>query len=142
MADLYLPDLNVLFAAFAYEYPHHKIARNWILNTSHFATCSITESGLMRLLANTAIRKNAKFSDGVVAVQELRAMSSSEFWLDDSSLIEPVIDTSVIAGYRQIPDFHLLNLAVSRGARLVTLDEKIMAAVSEKDKSNIINLGV
>jgi len=104
MADLYLPDLNVLFTAFAYEHPHHKIARNWILNISHFATCPITESGLMRLCAITAIRKNAK------------AMSSSEFWLDDSSLIEPYYRYICYCGLSPNPRFHLLNLAGSRGA--------------------------
>ena len=48
-----------------------------------------------------------------------------------------VTDTSAIIGYRQIPDFHLLNLAVSRGARLVTLDGKIAAAVKPRDRKYV-----
>lgn len=137
MTDLFLPDLNVLFAAVAGEHVHHVVARTWIEQANHFATCPLTESGLLRLLTNDVIRPGARYCEAVQVVNELRALPVHDFWSDDTTLVKPVIDTSVIMGYRQIPDFHLLNLAASRGARLVTLDGKIAAAVRPRDRKYI-----
>jgi len=137
VADLFLPDLNVLFAAVAGEHVHHETARSWLGQTAHFATCPLTESGLLHLLTNTAIRPGARYSEAVLVVNGLRALPAHDFWSDDTTLVKPFVDTSAIIGYRQIPDFHLLNLAMSRGARLVTLEGKIAAAVKPRDRKSV-----
>jgi toxin-antitoxin system PIN domain toxin len=140
MGDLHLPDLNVLFAAVVQEHRHHALARSWIDTAPHFATCALTESGMLRLMANATIRDGATFADGVTTVTALRAMRAHEFWADDTTLIHPLIDTSVITGHRQVPDFHLLNLAASRNAKLVTLDEKLAASCARTDRRHIRSL--
>ena len=52
------------------------------------------------------------------------------FWPCDLSVLDPILDTSRIQGSRQVTDFYLLALAISKGGRLVTLDRRLpMAAV-------------
>jgi hypothetical protein len=95
---------------------------------------------MLRLLASTAIRDGARFSEGVRAGGALRGLRAPEFWADDTTLLRPLIDTSVIIGHHQVPDFHLLNFAVARGAKLVTLDAKITASCATPDRAHITSL--
>jgi toxin-antitoxin system PIN domain toxin len=138
--DLYLPDLNVLFSAHMAGCEHHKTALDWLTTTSHFATCALTESGLIRLMMNPDVRPAGTFADGIAALTRLRASRRHSFWFDDTSLVSPLIDTTRILGYRQVPDDHLLNLAVTRGARLVTLDGKIARSCTKRDARHITTL--
>jgi hypothetical protein len=124
-----LLDVNLLLALFDSEHVHHEIAHDWFADdgSAGWATCSVTESGLVRLLTNpgyvgAVIRP-------VEAVERLRAFCASGhhvFWdrsisLRDESLFEPAL----IRGHRQITDIYLLGLAMAMGGRLATLDHHI-----------------
>ena len=72
------------------------------------------------------------YSNSISTVRALEKIASAcqkrehEFWADSISLIDPNIAClERIHGPRQLTDIYLLALAVNRGGRLVTLDERI-----------------
>ena len=79
----------------------------------------------------------------VTVVERLRqatAHRAHEFWADEASLLDnALIDPTRIHGPAQVTDVYLLALAVSRGGRLVTLDQAIpLAAVKGAQKKHLV----
>lgn len=71
-------------------------------------------------------------------LQAMRATSQHEFLADSSTLVESEIELTTLVGYRQVTDFHLVNLAANVGALFVTFDGRIARALSAKDKRHIV----
>ncbi|MDR0483375.1 MAG: hypothetical protein LBH13_09540 [Cellulomonadaceae bacterium] len=78
---------------------------------------------------------NHGFDAAMVSLQELSADPRWTFLPDDSRLANPAITTRGLRGYKQVTDFHLLNLAGSVGGRLVTFDAKLVSGLAAKDRS-------
>jgi len=53
---------------------------------------------------------------------------------DVSSLATPLIDLAGLAGHRQVPDFHLVNLVANHKAVLVTFDRAISKTLTPADQ--------
>ena len=47
----YLLDVNVLIALIDTAHIHHEIAHEWFAKRGEWATCAITENGLLRIVA-------------------------------------------------------------------------------------------
>jgi len=58
MTPVALLDVNILIALFDTVHTHHDVAHDWFAdnNTSGWATCPLTENGLLRVLGNPARR--------------------------------------------------------------------------------------
>ncbi|NOV97593.1 TA system VapC family ribonuclease toxin [Isoptericola halotolerans] len=141
MADrVYLPDVNVLFAAHVTAHVDHATALGWLRGVLAFATCATTEQGLVRLLSNPAANPGASTADALAALRRVRARRQHEFWRDDTSLADPVVDLARMVGHRRVTDFHLLNLAADRRGVLVTLDAKIERALAPSDRRHVLTL--
>lgn len=126
-----LLDVNALIALVDQDHVHHEPMRRWFRANAGrgWATCSITENGMVRVLAQPAYpsgqRKPAE------AIQVLSALKAAyrqvhEFWKDDVSLSDPsLFDPVYIAGARQVTDAYLLGLAARRKQRVVSFDRSL-----------------
>jgi toxin-antitoxin system PIN domain toxin len=84
-----LLDVNVLVALFDPDHVHHEPAHRWFEDHRRFgwATCPLTENGLVRVLAHPAYSLSAV--PPAVILERLEAFCGSGehvFWPDDISL--------------------------------------------------------
>lgn len=129
-----LLDVNALVALAWDSHVHHAAMRAWFTANSSagWATCSITESGFVRVSSNPIVLPSAIGIDAARGVlSTLRSHPNHRFLTDDVSMGDS--DVPSIAGYRQVTDAHLLTLARRRGVRLVTFDSSILAMAGEND---------
>lgn len=130
-----LLDVNVLVALAWPNHVHHGAAGAWFARhrDAGWATCPLTESSFVRVSANPAI------SAGTVTplaaaelLARLRELGSHEFLADTISFASsPEVRRLRVLGHRQVTDAHLLALARSRGARLVTFDAGVAALAED-----------
>ena len=92
-----------------------------------FATCPITQSGLLRLLTQPiADEPFFDMREARDALRQLTGQPGHVFWRDDPDYLEATEKIfSRLQGHRQITDAYLLGLAIHRGGKLVTLDRGI-----------------
>jgi toxin-antitoxin system PIN domain toxin len=129
-----LLDVNVLVALFDADHVHHDLAHDWFADNraAGWATCPVTENGLIRVLSNPRYGSAvAGVPTMVDRLRKFRASGGHEFWSDEVSLTDPSLFAAApIQGHRQVTDVYLLGLAVKRGGRLATFDRTIpLAAV-------------
>ncbi|TAM87808.1 MAG: PIN domain-containing protein [Jatrophihabitans sp.] len=137
-----LPDVNVLVALTNPSHQHHAQAHRWLAGVAAFATTPLTENGLVRLLLNPVVTGQPVSGGQAVAILAgLRADPRSAFLADDSSLGAALIDLVGLAGHRQAPDFHLVNLAAAHGATLVSFDARIRGALPAADQHLVRVIG-
>ncbi len=129
MSGIALLDVNVLVAPFDPDHVHHETAHEWFAanRAGGWATCSLTESGLLRILSNPAYTGVHESPAGIV--QRLKTFCASVghvFWADEVSLLDSrLFRPAMPATYRQVTDFSLLGLAKRRGGMLATFDGHI-----------------
>jgi toxin-antitoxin system PIN domain toxin len=139
----YLLDVNVLIALIDPAHVAHDDAHAWFSNEGHtsWASCPITENGVMRILGNTKY-PNAPGSPAVVAgiVKQLRALPGHNFWTEDFSLVgSDAVDASRVLTSAQVTDTYLLALAKLRGGQLATFDRHL-SVNAVKDGKAILHL--
>ena len=124
-----LLDINVLVALFDPDHVHHDIAHDWFADhrAQGWATCPITQNGLIRVLSNPRYGSAVSSLRAVhEAVQRFVSSSEHEFWPDDISLADKALfDVSAMSSHRQLTDVYLLGLATKGKGHLVTLDRSI-----------------
>ena len=124
-----LLDVNVLVALFDPDHVHHEPAHRWFEQhrPSRWATCPLTENGLVRVLGSAAYRPEPIPLLGVVErLRAFRASGQHVFWADAVSLTDAALFRGdKLTGPRQITDVYLLGLAVHHGGRLATFDRGI-----------------
>lgn len=129
MSPVALLDVNLLIALFDPEHIHHDIAHDWFIDhRAHgWATCAITENGLVRVLSTPSYRSGPVRSAD--ALQRLRGLCDSadhRFWDRTVSLRDSrLFDGEALTGYRQLTDIYLLGLAKTMGGVVATLDRTI-----------------
>lgn len=125
-----LLDVNVVIALLDPDHDFHSRAHAWWAEyrDAGWASCPLTENGVVRIMANRAYNPRRSLTPAAVA-NLLRAFTEStnhEFWSDTLSFLDPVvIDSQHVLGPRQITDLYLLALAVSRDGRFTTFDESV-----------------
>lgn len=87
-----LLDVNVLVALFDPDHVHHDTAHDWFAESrvQRWATCPVTESGVVRILSN--LKSSPAAESPARIIERLRAFCASghhAFWPDDISLRDP-----------------------------------------------------
>lgn len=129
MSLVALLDVNILVALFDPKHIHHEVAHDWFSDhhATGWATCPLTETGFVRVLANPAY--GAAVVRPVDLVGRLRQFCSTKdhvFWPASVSLTdEDLFSPALIRGHRQLSDVYLLGLAVRMGGCLATFDRTI-----------------
>lgn len=128
MTSIALLDVNVLVALFDPDHVHHEAAHDWFAATRKdgWATCPITENGVIRILSNMAYR--GVHETTAMVRQRLDAFCSSgnhTFWHDPLSLRDQHRFRLSGVTHTQLTDVYLLGVAVTHGGRLATFDRRI-----------------
>jgi hypothetical protein len=122
-----LLDVNLLVALFDPDHVHHEAAHRWFgaEKARGWATCPLTENGLIRVLSNPAYSTAPERPASLA--ERLRAFRSSGhhvFWSDDASLCDASL-FALSVSHRQLTDVYLLGLARSHDGCLATFDRSI-----------------
>jgi hypothetical protein len=112
-----LLDANVLIALVVADHVHHAAAERWCAAQSEkFATCPMTQGGLIRLL----LREGQSPATAIAALEGIVGHSQHEFWPDSFAFTN--VSMTGIVGHRQVTDAYLAQLARVNGGRLATFD--------------------
>lgn len=132
---VYLLDANVLVALANEHHVHHVAARRWFSSIGDWATTPMTETAFVRLQSNRAVTgQDTSCAAAVLALGMMRGHPRHTFIADDTSLAAASVDTVSLVGFRQVTDFHLVNLCAAQGAVLATFDVKIVNALAAQDR--------
>jgi uncharacterized protein len=137
-----LLDVNVLVAMAWPTHRAHEKAHKWLLRHAHegWATCPMTQTAFVRILANPAFSPNALTP--VDALELLRANldhPAHRFWGDEigfAEAVQPFADR--LLGHQQVTDAYLLGLAIHKKGKLVTMDQAILALVPDRSQGREI----
>ncbi len=128
----YLLDVNALLAFGYATHVHHRRVLRWLKAMTHrerdslqLATCAITELGFIRVATGPA-RLTQEVNKACTDLMLLKRDKRLTF-LDDALSAERL--PSWVVRSKQTTDGHLLQLASSYGASLVTLDTGIPGAL-------------
>jgi toxin-antitoxin system PIN domain toxin len=137
-----LLDVNVLIALVDSNHVHHEAAHGWFATgRGRWATCPITENGLVRIISNP------KYANGVTSpavalalLARLKLVGGHVFWPDDISLTETdAFRQDHLLASHQVTDIYLLGLAARRGGRLITFDRRLsVAAVPDGEAALLV----
>jgi toxin-antitoxin system PIN domain toxin len=124
----FLLDVNALIALVDAEHIFHVAAHRWFseAKTVGWATCSVAESGLLRVMSNPNYGRGPRSIIDIAArLQEAKQEGHWRFWNDSQSPAEWVYQDKVLVPSSQMTDAHLLKLAVANGGSLATFDLNI-----------------
>lgn len=122
---IYLLDVNALVALGFLNHEFHPRVAFWVhsLASPHFATCSITELGFVRVLAQAPAYGFTVAQARTLLLRLKRARAARLQFIPDEHDVSHL--PSWVRAPRQITDGHLVKLASTNGAVLATLDESI-----------------
>jgi predicted nucleic acid-binding protein len=128
----YLLDVSTLLAFGIIDHEFHERVANWIhriasKNELALATCSISELGFVRVVAQTP-RYGFTAPEARALLMQIKARHAERFTFitDDHDISQIPI---WVKGPKQITDGHLAQLAKANGAVLATLDRRIPGAL-------------
>ena len=141
MTRIALLDVNVLVALFDPDHVHHEAAHDWFSanRDAGWATCPLTENGLVRILSNIAYTGTHETATMICRrLDKFCSSGNHTFWANQLSLRdERRFDLSGVS-HAQITDVYLLGTATENGGRLATFDRRIpLQAVIEADHTQI-----
>ena len=129
----YLLDVNVLIALIDPAHVQHETAHGWFgrVGQKSFATCPITENGLLRIVGHPKYPNSPGPPSMVVgALAAIRGLEGHEFWSDSISLLDTsFIDATLLSSHSRVTDSYLLALARSNNGQLASLDLKLATEV-------------
>jgi len=129
MTRVALLDVSVLVALFDQDHIHHQAAHTWFsANRGRgWATCPITENGLVRILSNIAYTQGRYESADSVRnrLDTFCAGGNHSFWPEHLSIRDGERFKLSGLSHGKITDVYLLAIAVDQGGRLVTFDRRI-----------------
>ncbi len=109
---------------------HHSRALHWFVANREdgWATCSVTESGFVRVSSNVRVIPDARTpAQAIHLLRQIRQQPGHTFWEDDVSPVDS--DATAferVVGYRQVTDAHLLTLATRKCGSLATFDRGVV----------------
>jgi predicted nucleic acid-binding protein len=124
----YLLDVNVLISLGHLEHAHHASVAHWLRaqQSSQLLTCSITELGFVRILAQAPAYGFTVAHAQALLGQLKQARGYSFTFIPDTQDVSHLPEGVKTSG--QTTDGHLVQLANAHGAILATLDAKIPGA--------------
>jgi uncharacterized protein len=127
----FLLDVNVLIALLDGSHVSHEAAHIWFARdgAKHWATCPITENGLVRIVGNPKYpNATGTAGEALALLEEFTSLPGHEFWPDDITLRDAArFDPAKILTSAQVTDSYLLALATRNGGKLATLDRRLSA---------------
>lgn len=141
----FLLDVNVLYFLHQPRHSEFEIVQRWFVRQAadNFATCPVTQSGLLRLLcqARTGFDLFA-IGEARAALAELTARKGHVFWPDNPGYLGATQRFSRrIQGHRQITDAYLLGLAIHKRGKLATFDRGIVQLAGGEFATNVELIG-
>ena len=125
----HLLDINVLIALMDSDHAFHGRAHAWWAEKARpWASCPLTENGLLRIMTSPHYSKNTRFTLADLAARLGFFVSSTDhaFWPDSLSLRDGChFSFAASISSQHLTDIYLLALAVANQARLVTFDQHI-----------------
>lgn len=141
MTLIALLDVNVLVALFDPDHVHHEAAHDWfsVNRENGWATCPLTENGLVRILSNIAYRGVHETTNMIRhRLERFCSSGNHTFWPDRLSLRDERRFKLSAVSHAQITDIYLLGIAVDNGGRLATFDRQIpLRAVTNADPDRL-----
>jgi len=131
-----LLDINILTALLWPTHEHHDAAHRWFGSRGRaaWATCSLTQLGLVRIMSNPTFSRDALSpAEALALLGENLAHPAHEFWADSLQL--PLAVKSMeprLQGYTQLTDAYLLALAHRRKGVLATFDRGLRMLAGEE----------
>lgn len=129
---VYLLDVNVLIALVDPNHVQHETAHTWFQATGRkgFATCPITENGLLRIVGHPRYPNGPGTPAAVAAtLGALRALPGHHFWPDSISLVDAeYVNAELLSSHTQTTDTYLLALAKANGGQLASMDSRLVTA--------------
>lgn len=121
-----LLDVNVLIALCDSDHLKHELVVSWFfsVNARSWATCPITENGLIRILSSQAYGYTQDIESVRSLLIRLCALPGHQFWEDSISICD-IKRISRLQNSKATTDLYLLALAVKNKGKFVTLDSKI-----------------
>ena len=128
--SVFLLDVNVLVALADPAHVQHDTAHVWFERegASAFATCPLTENGLLRIVGHPRYPSSPGTPAAVApTLAALRQLPGHHFWPDDISLMDSQrIHIQRLLSHGQVTDSYLLALAIAHGGQLATLDRRLV----------------
>jgi len=127
----YLLDVNTLVALGVLQHEFHSRTAHWVRSLpsdehSELLTCSITELGFVRVLAQVS-QYSLTLAQARSLLLQVKAQSIAKFtFISDGHDISQL--PTWVKNPKQLTDGHLFALAKAHGAFLATLDTKIPRA--------------
>lgn len=125
----FLLDVNVLIALVDPAHVQHEAAHGWFARVGKkaFATCPITEMGLLRIVGHPKYPNSPGPPSAVAAaLLALRDMKGHTFWPDSISPVDcNALEASLLSSHTRVTDSYLLALARANRGKLATLDARL-----------------
>ncbi len=132
-ATTFLLDVNVLIALVDPAHIQHDRAHTWFSRVGHkrFATCPLTENGLVRIVGHPKYPNSPGPPSAVLAsLVAIRALPGHIFWPDSLSIAdETYFAATLLSSHTRVTDSYLLALAHTNKGRLATLDQRLATEV-------------
>ena len=125
----FLLDVNVLIALVDPGHMQHDDAHAWFsrVGKRSFATCPITENGLLRIVGHPKYPNSPGPPSSVAKLlAAFRALPGHRFWPDHISIADNShIDIALLSSHSRVTDSYLLAVARAHGGRLATMDHRL-----------------
>jgi len=125
----FLLDVNVLIALIDPAHLQHDQAHDWFARVGRrsFATCPITENGLMRIVGHPRYPNSPGPPSSVAqSLAAMRALPGHHFWPDKISIADGShVHAARLASHSAVTDTYLLALARAHGGRLASMDRRL-----------------
>lgn len=129
----YLLDVNVLISLIDPAHVQHDQVHEWFgrVGRKAFATCPITENGLLRIVGHPRYSNSPGPPSAVVAtLAAIRSLPGHAFWPDSISLVDnALVDPDLLSSHGRVTDSYLLALARANNGKLATMDQKLATEV-------------
>ncbi len=131
--SIVLLDVNVLIALAWPSHIHHESAHRWFsaIRSSGWATCPLTQSGFVRVSANTRVFPDSVTpQEALTLLADIVTVDGHHFWSDTVNLSSSeYIEPNKILGFRQVTDAHLIAIALSHHGRIASFDKGLASLV-------------
>jgi toxin-antitoxin system PIN domain toxin len=137
----YLLDVNILIALIDPSHVQHNQAHAWFSKVGHksFATCPLTENGLVRIVGHPKYPNSpGPPSDVVQSLRAIRRLPGHVFWPDSVSIADDsYFAARLLSSHTRVTDSYLLALAHANKGRLATMDQKLATEVGANGNASL-----
>jgi hypothetical protein len=136
-----LLDVNLLLILHDPLHPHYQQVSRWFARRAGepFATCPITESALVRLLARGVPGVAPyRMQEARAALENFVQLPGHVYWPDTPAYLDATSTLFArMQGHRQTTDAYLLGLAIHNQGKLATLDRGIAYLAGREFAANV-----